>query len=404
MCMMTHNYKIYKGYPKYRRYCSVEFDFEPGKKYYVKTYSELEAAKWAEAFIRGEIGMAGNMITFGDFASSFYSKTGRGSFHQTLKARRKEYDEDYFKIRQSYVDNYLIPEFGKRRLDSITPLSIQNFLFSVKSKNGEELSSATIDRLKHILSTILGEALIQGYIKSNPCMDVPAISVRTENERRALTLKEQLTLFPSDIEERVKIWKDISWAVYFSIMYDTGFRPGEVAGLRVKDVYETPGGLAVCTMQEVKGTKLVQRVKTTGKGLNRRVGLLYSDTAKLVKMLIAMYDLSGSDLLIAPYRMPKGNAQLLRCDSSNKHFKTICAEHGIEGVTQYCMRHTYETGRRGDLSDEILAVSMGHTKLRDDYDHRTDIDMIRTLEGAREDLFRVRERREVPEAIRRLKR
>ena len=72
-------------------------------------------------------------------------------------------------------------------------------------------------------------------------------------------------------------------------------------------------------------------------------------------------------------------------------------------MTQYCLRHTYETSRRGDLSDEVLAVSMGHTKLRDDYDHRTSVDMIRTLEGARDDLFRTRERRNAPETIRRLK-
>ncbi len=55
------------------------------------------------------------------------------------------------------------------------------------------------------------------------------------------------------------------------------------------------------------------------------------------------------------------------------------------------------------LSGGILAVSMGHTKLRDDYDHRTSVDMIRTLEGARDDLFRARERRDAPETIRRLK-
>lgn len=399
----TKQYKIYKGYPKSRRKCAVEFSFEPGRKYYTDTYDMIEAASWAEAYIRGEIGMAGKMITFGEFAAGFYEKTGRGSFRQAQEARRKIYDESYYRTRQAILDNYLLPEFSKRSIDSITPLSVQNFLFSVKGLDGEELSSFSIGRIKLVMRTILQEALLQGYIKSNPVDAVPGISCETENERRPLTLLEQKQLFPEDIEERVKVWKDLTWATYFSVMYDTGFRPGEVAGLRVKDVYETPGGLAVCTMQEVRGTKIVQRVKTTGKGLNRRVGLLYDDTARLVRILIATYGLKGDDLLFVPSRIPGGKSRLLRTDSSNKHFKTICKSFGITDVTQYCLRHTYETSRRGDLSDEVLAVSMGHTKLRDDYDHRTSVDMIRTLEGARDDLFRTRERRDAPETIRRLK-
>lgn len=401
--MSTNKYKIFKGYPKSRRYCAVEFSFEPGRKYYVKTYDMIEAAKWAEAYIRGEIGMTDNMISFGEFARDFYTKTGRGSFRQSQEARRKHYDEAYYKVRQALLDNYIIPEFDKRNIDSITPLSVQNFLFTIKGMDGEELSSFSIGRIRLVLRTVLQEALLQGYIKSNPVDDVPAISCETENERRPLTFKEQRELFPDDIEERVRIWKDLTWAVYFSIMYDTGFRPGEVAGLRVCDVYETPNGLAVCTMQEVKGTEIVKRVKTTGKGLNRRVGLLYDDTARLVRILISLYGLEGQSLLISPKRTPGGKADILRADCSNKHFKAVCREHGIDDVTQYCLRHTYETSRRGDIPDEVLAVSMGHTKLRDDYDHRTSVDMIRTLEGARDDLFRTRERRDVPETIRRLK-
>ena len=57
------------------------------------------------------------------------------------------------------------------------------------------------------------------------------------------------------------------------------------------------------------------------------------------------------------------------------------------------MRHNYESDRRGDLSDEALAVSMGHTKLRDDYDHQDETDLARRLESVREELFRNRERK-----------
>ena len=56
-------------------------------------------------------------------------------------------------------------------------------------------------------------------------------------------------------------------------------------------------------------------------------------------------------------------------------------------------RHNYETDRKGDLSDADLAVSMGHTKLRDDYDHQQERDLVRKLESVRDDLFRNRRRK-----------
>ena len=45
------------------------------------------------------------------------------------------------------------------------------------------------------------------------------------------------------------------------------------------------------------------------------------------------------------------------------------------------------------MPDSILAVSMGHTKLRDDYDHRTEKDMIRLLDRNRDSFFENRRRR-----------
>lgn len=46
------------------------------------------------------------------------------------------------------------------------------------------------------------------------------------------------------------------------------------------------------------------------------------------------------------------------------------------------------------MPDSILAVSMGHTKLRDDYDHRTEKDMIRLLDRNRDSFFENRGRRD----------
>ena len=44
------------------------------------------------------------------------------------------------------------------------------------------------------------------------------------------------------------------------------------------------------------------------------------------------------------------------------------------------------------MPDEILAASMGHTRLRNDYDHQTVPDLLRRLDGSRDAFFENRER------------
>ncbi|MDA3958575.1 hypothetical protein [Oceanispirochaeta sp.] len=50
-------------------------------------------------------------------------------------------------------------------------------------------------------------------------------------------------LFPSDKEELLRIWQGLKWTVFFFIMRDTGFRPGEVAGLTRSAYYSSVGGI-----------------------------------------------------------------------------------------------------------------------------------------------------------------
>lgn len=173
------------------------------------------------------------------------------------------------------------------------------------------------------------------------------------------------------------------WATYFSIMYDTGFRPGELAALRVCDIWQTKKGLAVSTNRSVNRLqrKVINKVKTTGHGYSERVGLLYDDTATLLIQYIDKEKLTETDML---FRAPKRKDGLIMPETSNKHFKTVLMKHGLyhEGIVQYCLRHNYTTDRRGDMPDELLAISMGHTHLRDDYDHQKAQDLIRRLDVA----------------------
>ena len=191
------------------------------------------------------------------------------------------------------------------------------------------------------------------------------------------------------------------WATYFSIAYDTGWRPGELAALRVCDVWQTARGLAVATEKSVNRLegKVLERVKTTGHGYRQRVGLLDDTTATLLLRHIKDQDLSGDAMLFTAGRRKDG---LIMPETSNKHFKTILKKYDLyhEGLVQYCLRHSYTTERRGDMPDDLLAVSMGHTKLRADYDHQKAADLIRRLDDRREDFFANHNRLDTDNGIR----
>ena len=372
------------------RAISVEFRFMPGKRISTECYDIASAVLWAEEYLKNA-GITGKeaCMTFREFAKDFFRRTDPDSFAEREAAFGRRRNENYLKCRQSMLDTYIIPQFGMMLVDSITIKMIEDWLLSLKGKNNKkELANDTKNKILIALRFVFDDIQRKGYRSDNPARDAKSLKDNGK-EREALPPDQILTLFPEDPEERIRIWGSAMWAVYFSIFYDTGMRPGEIAALRVCDIYSTPGGLAVGTRREVSKGRIVERVKTKDKGYKRRGGLLYDDTSALLIRYIKEAGLSGEDLLFRAPRRPNG---LIIPETSNKRFKAVLKENGFfkEGKVQYCLRHTYETDRKGDLPDEELAVSMGHTKLRNDYDHQNEIDIIRRLDSHRDSLFRNR--------------
>lgn len=382
------------------RSISVCFAYMPGKYISTGTDDELEAIRFADRFMQndGILSDSGAVPTFGEFAKDFFTRTDSLSFRAWSEAYEDEKrDDNYYKVRQGKLENYVIPEFGPKLITAITRLQIEHWLISLEGKHRtKKLASDTRNKILWCLSQVLDDAVRHGIIERNPAETIRGIHVSNE-ERRSLSTEEELALFPDDMQQRLYVWGGEMWTLYFSISYDTGFRPGEVAGLRVSDVYQTMHGLAVSTTQSVDTqTKTIkQRVKTTGKGLERRVGLLYDDTAALLRTYVDRFGLEDDDLL---FMIDRAGGVLLTSTTARKHFRGAYKRAlGIpcpSGMVPYCIRHTYTTARRGDMSDELLALSMGHTKLRNDYDHRDAGAMIRQLDDARNEFFEARKRRE----------
>lgn len=370
------------------------FHHLPGKEISTGTTDIVEAVAFAEEYLKrdGLMGSDDRDLTLGEYCKDFFSRRDKNSFYYRMERLNKMRDEVYWLNSQGYVDNYIIPGLGHRRIDSLTTRGIENWLIDVKGVKGQELAAGTKSKVLQCLRTILDEAIRDEIIDNNPAKmaTAPSDSAEDKNERRVFTLYEQKLLMPDDLVERIKLWGGIMWASYFSVLADTGMRPGEAMGLRVCDVYKTPQGYGVVAVQEVStdGKKLKQRVKTSGKGMERRVALLSEGTGKLIEQLVECQHITDdNECLFLKNRSDKKS--YIGVDTANKHMRGVLKKLGLEEATQYSFRHTFATYRRGTADEKALALAMGHSggNVRDDYDHRTASVLIAQLEKNRSQLM-----------------
>ena len=388
--------KLYKLHQIKGRNIEAVFLHAPGKRISTGTRDMAEAVLFCENHLKQDGIIGSTTPTLAEFAKGFFTRRDYDSVHAREKAFGRDKRAKWYDDKQALLDDYILPRFGGYLVDAITPVAIENWIVAVQGKRHDELSACTKRKILDCFRYVLDDAARKGYTTTNAARVIKP-PVERAAERRALTIYEQGVLFPEDTDARIRIWGSSMWALYFSVMYDTGFRPSEVGGLLVGDIYSTPKGQAVYTTHTINAEtrRLEERVKTSGKGMESRVGLLSTTTAKLV--VLYLEEIEATD-----ERAPLFLLERVRKDSyvynetANKHFKSVCARQQITGVTQYTLRHTFATYRRGNMDESSLALAMGHSNgVRNDYDHRTATILIAQLENERARIFAPSEHEEI---------
>lgn len=148
--------------------------------------------------------------------------------------------------------------------------------------------------------------------------------------------RELKKMFPCEIRKRIIIWGGLQWATYFSIAYDTGWRPSEISGLeKTKFLPEYKG---IYTKNGVVNGILQKRIKTTGTGKDYKVGVLSETTAHLVSLLI---EEKQDEIFL--FKTLQGN--FIQPNTANKHLKAVTKKLNIDigKRTQYSLRHSFNT-------------------------------------------------------------
>ena len=323
-------------------------------------------------------------VVLSDFADGYFTETGKGSFQERCEKFGKRYEPAYFKQMNGMYKNYIRPFFGKMDIKTIKPDLVEEWYIGLTSYSnpGKALKDETKLKILGAMNELMKGAVRKSVIDRNPCDDVQRVTLHKDasKEREIFTDEEIAQLFPLDREKLLEVWGNEMYALYFSIMLDTGFRPGELAGLE-RSSFRGNGG--VYTAREVDAnTRLIKnRIKTTGRGKGKKYGLLSHYTEELLEEYLETLD--GDDLFICE------DGKFIVPWIANAVLREASERAGVDigDRTQYCLRHTFDTHMMNSLGEKVKESDvydlMAHTGYRPEYDHRTPDQILFKLQKVR---------------------
>jgi integrase len=125
------------------------------------------------------------------------------------------------------MKNHLMPVFENMALREMTPLTVQRY-FSALAKS--ELAYESKDKIRDVLSSIMGSAVTYGYLVNNP---VEGVRLPPDSKGR----RSKPYIQPQDFAALVELIAEPYATMVFVAVY-TGLRVSELIGLRWKNVHE----------------------------------------------------------------------------------------------------------------------------------------------------------------------
>ena len=183
------------------------------------TMGEREAEKVRDEFLRplnqGLVNI-GSATKFEDYVESVYKPVILPTMAKSTRDRT-----------MSVYKNYLHPAFGSLCLRDVTPLTVQRY---VSGMANWKLSQESKDKLRDVLSSILGSAVEYGLLVKNPVVGIRLPVPKSGKRSKPYVTEEQFyELLKSVVEP---------YATMMFVAVYTGLRVSEVIGLRWRNVHE----------------------------------------------------------------------------------------------------------------------------------------------------------------------
>ena len=178
----------------------------------------------------GRLGQPAKEITVEQYSTNWWSD--QCPYVQGRLMRGRTLTRKYIENQRAYLDNHILPTFGKMKLLAIRPSHIERWLQALRQGG---MSGSAINHCHSVLRIMLCEAKRLQLIPSNPISDVRPVSYTAPN-REILTLEEAKKLL--DETRIAEFWADEITYTASRLASQTGVRLGECQALRIEDIHE----------------------------------------------------------------------------------------------------------------------------------------------------------------------
>lgn len=265
------------------------------------------------------------------------------------------------KTHEWIINNYLLPRFGKMKLDKITTIQVQDFVNDIA--NDKNVKGTGIISYRRVISEnkrILSYAVSLGVIKYNPAIDVVIPSTKNEKEKTKWFTDDELKLLLPLIEKLGNgYYRDYASAVLFKFLLATGLRIGEAIALRWDDIDLENGTVTV--NKTLNGQRDVVPPKTKS---GYRTISIDKSTLLMMRLFkarsqqrVGMQDLPivfwGRDI-----NKPKHTVV------ERKKLRRMLNELNLERRSLHAFRHTHATMMvKAGMPPKELQYRMGHSDI-----------------------------------------
>lgn len=176
----------------------------------------------------------GSATPFGGFVETVYRVTELPLMATTTQDR-------YHGI----INQYLVPTFGSLCLRELTPLLLQKYILGFNVREPDEtgrqnrsdggvvqkLSRESVDKIRDVLSSILGSAVKYGFLVKNPAEGVRLAPAKRGARRHKPFIR------PEQFVELIELIQEPYATMVYVAVY-TGLRVSELIALRWSDIHE----------------------------------------------------------------------------------------------------------------------------------------------------------------------
>ena len=332
--------------------------------------SREAAERWAlEQIETGKIQLPGGPVpTLDGWAAGFFGVDGR--YDKAKKARGRELSQTYVKNLDRHYNKYLSPAFGKKRIDQITPLELEQFFLNLYNREKDPISGSTVNGVLRAARALFSEAERLEVIYRNPAARVGRFAEKSRT-RGTLTQSELDKLFALDALHNVWSGERLPYLISM-IAVGCGLRHGEVVALRPSDFV---AGVVVVSRSYDKASGAFKAPKWN----SIREMPAPERITEEVECYAAEKGIGPNDLLFPSSETTRPIAAHIVLDSLRDAMEVIEISREAQKrenrfLDLHSLRHTYVSRlRAGDVPDWQIMRAAGHKSLKmtDHYTHTT---------------------------------